>query len=458
MKTLLLFLSLISLTANSFAATADLSSLSLKEVSYKALHFALSTQVTKTDSYYLSGEFPTRIESTLVPILAGVGKPIGQNHEATGFTTAAVVNILAQTYLDHPELKNEAPLNQIPGALASAAHTFKRYEQGAAFNFYPARMNKGVWVRRPVNMTLLPIWHGFTNVPNDADTSSAVLTAKIYNARINQIEYSIPRASLLEFSKYRDLSRNPQFYNGRNQLVNSGAFMTWLYDEKNPDMPRFYFSSSAKGERIPFNVNDVDCVVNANILKMAALSGNANMPGREATCAMLNAQITNDKHKDCGIYYPNTLNLAYALASSEKAGESCITQNSHDLMIKKIIKMQTAEGAWFNEGNIWQDPTLTTAYALASLLQYANPRDPLVHQALVYGVHYLLKNARQKDGIIYWDADNFFTATAIARSLIMWISEAYTNAIIADVFLKMAKEFPEYSVTEYINLNVSETP
>lgn len=458
MKTVSLFLSLFTLASTVFAAKLDLTQLTLKEVSYKALEYALGTQKTLKDRYYVPGEYPTLIESTLVPVLVGVGKPIGKNQEASGFTTAAVINVLAQTYLDHPELKNEYPMSQIPGSLAAGVKTMERYGSGSTFNFYPARMNKGVSVRRPINMTLLPIWHGFTNIPNDADTTSSVIASKLFNAKINGGDYEISNASLNEITKYRDIDRAPQFYNKRNKVINSGAFMTWLYDEKNTAMPRFYFSSSALGERIPFNKNDVDCVVNANVLRMAALAGKSDLVGREATCSMLNELIQKDEHKDCGIYYPNTMNLAYALAATEKAGESCITQDSKSLMIKKILAMQNAEGAWLNEGNVWQDPTITTAFALSSLLQYANRRDPMVHQALVYGVHYLLKNAHQKNGQIYWDADHYFTATAIARSLIMWSSPAYTNAIIANVLLSMAKEFPNYSTAQYLNLNVSEKP
>ncbi|MBC7420714.1 MAG: hypothetical protein H7328_08295 [Bdellovibrio sp.] len=453
LKKSFLLLNIIALTSTALAGKIPLESLSLKQLSYKAIEASLNNQIQAADENYFVGEWPTRIQSTLIPIMAGVGRPIGKNEEATGFTTAAVINILAQTYLENSDLKHEAPLSQIPASIQNGINSLTRYQQGSTFNFYPPRMNKGVEVRRPINMTLLPIWHGFTNVPNDSDTSSSVFSAKMYNAKINGDKYKISENSLTEFSKFRDVNRKAQFYNRFNNLKNSGGFLTWLHDENDPNMPRFYFASSSKGARIPFNRNDVDCVVNANILRMLALAGKPNQIGRTDACEMLNKAIANDEHKDCGIYYPNTLNLSYAIASSEKAGETCITEQSHKRIVDKILAMQLGDGSWTNEGNIWQDPTLTTAYAMASLLHYANPREDRVHTALVYGVHSLLKNARQKDTQIYWDADHYFTATAIARSLIMWESKAYTNAIVGEVLLKMSKEFPNYTTSQYLKLN-----
>lgn len=36
----------------------------------------------------------------------------------------------------------------------------------------------------------------------------------------------------------------------------------------------------------------------------------------------------------------------------------------------------------------------------------------------------------------------------------MWESKAYTNAIIGDVFLEMAKIFPEMKVKNYLDLKI----
>ena len=444
------------LLSSSLAAAANaehkLLKMNLNEIAFEALNVAIDEQKYSADPFYLKGEWPTKIESTMVPALVGVGKMFGHESEATAFTTASVINVLAQIYLENPNLKNQYPIAQIPNSMAAGIKSFERYKEGSTYNFYPAMIDKGVKVRRPIDMTLFPLWFGFTNIPNDADTTSAVLAALAFNARIHNQSFSISEEGLRDFSQFRDVNRKAMFFNRSNHLENSGGFMTWLYDENNPAMPRFYFATSTKGERIPFNRNDVDCVVNANVLKLLALTKNTNLEGHRESCQMLNTLIERDEHKDCGVYYPNTLNLSFAIANAEKAGETCITEKSHHLMVDKILAMQQADGSWMNDGNIWQDQTLTTAFAVYSLLHYANPREDRVHSALVYGVHWLLKNSRLQNGKLTWDADHFFTATALARSLIMWQSKAYTNAIVASVLLKMQREFPSYTTGKYLSL------
>lgn len=435
--------------SQAFAKT-DIKKLSIKEISYKALEYALSTQVQVDGKYYIKGEFPTQIESSLVPVLVGVGKPIVKDQEATPFTTASVVNILSQIYLDNSELKNEGPLSQIPAAISSAVKTFSRYETDSTFNFYPSLKVGDKTVHRPIDMTLLPIWHGFTNIPNDADSSSVALAALVFNSKINNVAYEVPQQALDTLSKYRDNQRKPMFYNKREDVKNTGAFMTWLFDENSPDMPHFWFAKSTKGTRIPFNRNDVDCIVNGNVLKMLSLAKRTDVAGHEQACSLLNEMISEDAHATCGVYYPNTLNLSFTAATIEKAGESCITESSQSKIVQKIISLQTEDGSWVNEGNTWADPTLSTAFAMYSLLHFADLKEQKVQSALIFGTHYLLANVKEKDGQLYWPADHYFTATAIARSLIMWSSKAYTNAIIASVLLEMNKKFPSYKVENYM--------
>ncbi len=434
-------------------AKPNLGLLSLKDISFKSLSYALDTQVKSADhALYWQGEFPTKIQTTLIPALVGVGNMLSKDDEASAFTTASVLGILSQIYLDHPHLKNEFPVSQIPKSLENGISTFSRYESQGTYNFYPSRIIDGKTIRRPINMTLFPLWHGFTNVPNDADTTSVVLSALVFHAKINQGTYTIPTAALETISKFTDTDRSPMFYNRFQGRHNSGAYMTWLYDEKNPEMPRFYFARTAKGERIPFNKNDVDCVVNANILKMLALA-KSKASGQEKSCQMLNDMIEKNEHAGCGVYYPNTLNLSFVLGRTKAAGETCISQQSEQKMIQMILKMQTGDGSWINEKNVWQDPIITTAFALDALLHLSTPKDQKTYVALMYGVHFLLKNIKQKETAMYWNAEGFFTATAIARSLIMWQSAAYTNSIISSALLKIHEAFPHYTAKNYLELN-----
>jgi len=429
--------------------------MTLSQIADQTLSYALAKQIKTSDQNYVTGEFPTEIQSTLVPAIAGVGKMFGQDQEATAFTTASVINVLAQTYLSHKDLAEIYPsLQNIPQAIRSGVASFARYSVGPVFNFYPPHNENGLVTRRPVDLKLLPIWYGFTNIPNDADTSSVALSALMFDSKINGSKYTLSSEALAQFSQFRDVDRSPQFYNRRQNRNNTGAFMTWLYDEKNPNMPHFFLASVKKGERIPFVKNDVDCIVNANVIKLTALSKKQNIAGYKESCAMINDMIQKDEHAYCGIYYPNTYNLSFAMAAAAKAGDQCLNDTSKKMLVDKILSLQDGySGAWSNDKNVWEDKTLSTAFAMQALLQFGDPYEYRVYVALLYGTHFLLSDIQYKKGPIAWPSDNFFTATAIARSLIMWRSEAYTNAIISDVFFKMQKLFPQFTAANYLKID-----
>jgi hypothetical protein len=425
---------------------------SLQEIALSALEYSFKDQVASADKNYLPGEFRTKIQSTLVPALVGVGKAFGQDDEATAFTTASVVNILGPVYLRHPELKNTETFKKIPLVIASAVKTFSRYKSGNTYNFYPPKvLDNGQIVRRPIDMTLFPLWFGFTNIPNDSDSTSAILTSLLYDGAVNASKQPVDINALNEFSVHLDLNRNPMYYNRFEKRIKTGAFMTWLLNERDPNMPRFFFAESEAGARIPFNKNDVDCVVNANILKLLALAKRST-PGDSSACEMLNDMIARDESSSCGIYYPNTYNLGYALAGIKANGGQCLKKENESNLITKLINEQTAEGSWINE-NIWKDPVLSTTFAMTALLEFGDLNELPVRRAAFYGIHFLLKSARIKNQLINWPEDNFFTATAIARSLIMWRSKAFTNASIAAVLLRFHQIYPDYRAKNYIGLN-----
>jgi len=289
-------------------------------------------------------------------------------------------------------------------------------------------------------MKLWPIFRGLTNIPDDADTTSAAQAALIFDGLVNGFNYQTPDDTFKAFSTYRDLNRRPMFFDKHQNLKDTGAFMTWLIDDHSPNMPRGYFDKAERGARIPFNRNDVDCVVNANILKLKALAKKENLAGYEESCQMINQIIKNDKIAKCAIYYPNTLNLFFAMASAEQAGDQCLTDQSHSQIVAKLLSMQKHDGSWVNEGNLWPNPIITTAFAMYSLLHFANANinDKQIHRSLISGSHYLLSKIKySKNEDTHWKPNNFFSATALARSLIVWRSEAYTNLIIAEVLLKM---------------------
>ena len=63
-----------------------------------------------------------------------------------------------------------------------------------------------------------------------------------------------------EMSRYRDIDRRWEYPSDGWKKKNSGAFLTWLKDENLDARASF----DTKTGTIPYGVNNVDCVVNAN--------------------------------------------------------------------------------------------------------------------------------------------------------------------------------------------------
>lgn len=422
----------------------------LSDLVVASVRLVAEEQKAKADRVYVAGEWPSQIESTLMPIAAGVGRPIGTDEEASAFTTATVMNQLALIYLENPHLRARAEISQIPELLTRGAASLERYQEGELYNFYPPRLWQGVMVRQPADMTLARIWKGFTNIPEDADTTSVVYTAKLNVARVTGAAAHVPTAVYGSFAKHRDLNREPHFYNKDLKQKNTGAFMTWQMDEFDPKMPRFPFSDPKAGVRIPFNVNDVDCIVNLNVLRMLTLDDRTEAEGSDAACRYINQVIRRGQQATCGIYYPNTYHIAYSAALLENAGSSCLEPDSKAHTIRAILKNQSADGGWDNLGNIWNDSIHATAYAMAALMEFGDAREPGTYAALVSGASFLIHEMKTtKHGLPYWRAEGFFTATALARSLVMWRSTAYTTALVASVLAKIELLIPEKSLEDY---------
>ena len=85
-------------------ARVKIDDLSLKDISAKTIEYVLNNQKSEDQAeIYIKGEWPTQIQSSLLPVLFGVGKLIGKDEEATAFTTASVVNNLSRLYLSNED-------------------------------------------------------------------------------------------------------------------------------------------------------------------------------------------------------------------------------------------------------------------------------------------------------------------------------------------------------------------
>lgn len=403
----------------------------------KSLNFIQDAQKKQNEGLYFKGEWPVEMRSYLIPALLGVGKLFARPvDEPTSFATASISNLLAGIYFENSQYTQIKPM--MTEGLASVD---LNYKAGDVYSYYTEMDYKGTKVRGPrAGNEYVPKYiQGLTNIPPDADTTSATYTANYYDQVLNGKDIlPVPQGTLDTLSTYRDLNRTPHYYNWLDGIKQSGAFMTWFIDEKSKTIPRGVFDKPDKGARIPFNFNDVDCVVNGNVLRMLTLTKNQNQPGYKESCDVLNYSIHHNLESQCGIYYPNSYAVFFTLSNAYAAGASCL-EDSRKASVTKILEGQNYDdGSWSNAPGIGRtDKVQSTALALIALMNYSEKENFRYDYTVKLGVNYLLSQAEKKSDMqLYWPGEVFFSAVAQARNTVLWRSDSYTTALVTLALVK----------------------
>lgn len=394
-----------------------------------ALEFLNHYQTTGDDGYH-PGQWRSRVTS-YAPSAVGVGKFGIPFEEPSVFSATVVANILAEIYFLNPKYK------ELPSLIFKTQAGLDPYRwNNHLFSFYPSKYYRGVKIVGPKYMYLAKPWWGFANVPPDADTNAATY---IYLHHLESLrrgllpeKFNAHVASefLNTLSHTRDLHRRPHTYNLAQGHINTGAYLTYMLDENDPIMPRFPFTPPDKGPRIPFAKNDLDCVVNANLLKLLTLAGKTQMPGYQASCHHLQKVVKLRQNFFCGMYYPSLYALPYSMAAAIESGASCL-EPSRDELVHFLIKKQNADGSWRNSILARPDLIQSSAWALNSFLLLADPQNSQHRKVAQRGIQFLLSQM-QKDssGRSFWKGEVFFAAIFVARFNVVWRSSAYTTALV----------------------------
>lgn len=414
---------------------------SVNDTVEKSVRYLQNTQFQKTSGIYMAGEWPVDMTSYLLPALLGVGKLFARStDEPTSFASASVVNLLAEIYLAEPTL------HDIPKMIDLSVASFPTYKTGEVYSYYRWQNYEEKQVRGPLAKGYAPKYlFGLTNIPADADTTSSTYMALAYADLIrenkNISDFKLPQETLDAFNTHRDVNRKSHYYNWLDGVRKSGAFLTWFQNDQDPNMPRGVFAKPDKGTRIPFGVNDVDCVVNANVLRLLAATNNGNHPGYSDSCEFLNSMILRQKQTQCGIYYPNSYGVFYSIANAYKAGAQCL-EKSRDKAIHFILSNQKEDGSWDNEPSIGRTDTVqSTALALLAIMNYDKEGAETYSGIVRFGARYLLSQMKTtKSGEVYWKGEVFFSAVAQARNTVLWRSNAYTTALVTLALIK-AKDY-----------------
>ncbi len=402
----------------------------ISEVQINSVIAHLSEQQTTGSDGYDIGQWRAQVTST-VPEFIGVGRFNIPYEEPTAFVAASIANILAEIYLINPRF------SAIPDILNMTELGLESYRTGDLFNFYPPKYYENHLVRGPRYMYLKKKWYGFTNVPSDSDTTSvaylfwAYQNSLLRNESVNNSDLQVPPAVLSAFAQYRDVGREPHVYNSLHGYSQTKAHLTWLFDENNPEMPRDWFATPEKGIRIPFNKNDVDCVVNTNVLKMLQATHHSDEPGFAETCQYLNQVAEKREYYHCGMYYPSTYAFPYSMATALNLGVSCL-EPGRETVLNNILARQQKNGAWRNDLEARADFIQSTAWALSTLLQLGDRQNQKHREAAAKAIKFLLKQAQvDSKGQMFWPGEVFYAAIFIARFPVVWRSESYTTATIA---------------------------
>lgn len=337
----------------------------------------------------------------------------------------------------------------------------------------PPENEKGNWVRDVFDREKNPSGaDAMGNVSNDADDSAVAFASMRLNHEMDQGP-SPDLGVLADILQWLDEGRVKEDGRDAWKGPNSGAFLTWLKDENLPDDQRFM---SPETGVMTFGINNVDCVVNANVLLAMGLADSRNHPSVLEASATLRLAVERHAWPECGLYYPQKMIFPYSVSRAYHDG---LVQNPdmREAMKQLLVDLlsdrtQVADqdpdlrGA-FSGG---ADPThdLSTALALNALLnigldlaEEAGLRSE-VEQAIEEAVWYLVDAQKIRlirfsdtfnrdgshlffpglfDASRTWDSGLYFAASS--WSLAQWRSQPYTVAIILEALAKymMAYEF-----------------
>ncbi|NRA46205.1 MAG: hypothetical protein HRU09_14725 [Oligoflexales bacterium] len=296
------------------------------------------------------------------------------------------------------------------------------------------------------------------NIPADADdTAVALAHFQVFGPEQAPIELSTLSQSLLS---WRDLGRSKE--DGRDQWKEgeSGAFLTWLKDENLDRDHRFLEPELGV---MPLGVNNVDCVVNANVLFALGLA----KLGREAdesitASSQLMLKAAAGKHwPQCGLYYPQKMLFPYAISRAYRDGgvDNPYMEQAMVLILSDLISEQEASGAF--DGGADQSKDLATALAVVSLLNIGKDiAEPLqlgrlYEEAIDKGIAYLVRQAKSKPikhrdtfnrnqllnflppygrNASTWESGLYFSASN--WDLAQWRSSAYTSSMVVEAIAK----------------------
>ena len=433
-----------SLSASPFSGFND--SL-LLQIIYKGINYLSINQIKSqngTDAYI--GEWPTFIYNTHnIPFLGKKGKSA---YDSNVFNTLFIHNTLCELYFDLDKDQKIIPI------LSLAQKNFSYFKNESSFNFWPKlprpthlKCSHSNCLQRRANH--FDYHYGFinnyANIFDDADDSSAGYLAYFYNNKIKENSNSeeliyYPREPFYEkLIQYRDTgNRKTNWYNRKTGFKSrTGAYLTWFGPDRKHSNFFTWFFPSHKNQNILYGRNEIDCVVNANILRTLFITGDTNIAGIQEAKTFLKNVLCKKACFTCGVYYPTEFSFHYALAKAIAGGVSGFNEYKEDLFKEIAVKMNK-QGYWNSQiqGNDLQ----STLYAINALMLLSPNKKTL--STIEEAFSYILQQMVNEKDIAHWNGGVFFSGGSAIRYEHVWVSDDYTTCLAIEAianYLKIKK-------------------
>ena len=434
------FFSILILLIFNREAYSDIAQRDLNEIISKTINHLDQVQVKNTvGTEKFKGEWGSVIEFRKKVLIA----PFKKGHvvyDSNCFSTASTFVSLAEIYLHYYRSEKlvkmlQLALTDVMACESEGTFGFWHEIELPSFLHKPGKINV---IRGPNHLNFdKRFLYMQMNVINDADDTAiaylAISMAKKIETLVSQFkapDFPLPLIGE-QFQKYRDINRFSLDVYDRLTFrpMNTGAFMTWLGQES--FFPKF---PSSKKVNIPFGINNVDCVVNANVLtSLEAMGELESTIGVQGSCDYVNTSIKKWNHNRCGAYYPNKYSFPYSLSRAINRGVECL-EKSRSRTLKLLLEEQLQDGSW-SSFRKKDDLVHSTALAVNSLL-YLYDHQLETKKSIQRGINYLLKNkSYSKDGI-FWKGGIFFSGGTVLKNRIVWKSDAYTTSLVLGALIK----------------------
>ncbi len=405
-----------------------------------ALQFLLGQQQKTDGPVFKKGEWPAVVYLGGWAADLGIIKK-GYFEDRNLFTTVSVHNIFAEIYLKHSRDSRLVTPMQMAYAVLPEYQT-----TSGAYNFWPKVPGQVADLHLPFYQLTNDTFAGTLAVPADADDTALAQLAQHYQYQLCQMSGRghcvVPEQNVERYyTPYRDTGRFPAMSNMSRGEFGTGAYMTWMANES--WFPNWFaaLSAQSRGPRVVLDKNDVDCVVNANVIRTLTTYNRANVSGYADACSLLRMNARDKDYNECGHYYPDTYWFHYSVARAYADGASCL-QEPTARAIEHLLKKQRADGSWRNE-MFDNDETLATAFALGTLVKVGDRNNPKHVETLRRGLDYLMKRSQTIQNQNYWAGGVFFSAGLPIRHHIPWYSHSFTTAVVTLLLYEAKNWLPE---------------